>query len=152
MKENNLPENYLEKFPDSLKLCLNNESNMESFLNTIECKYDDLLVYRLVHSADKIDEYDFLGNREDYERNGKKRRIADKPSEHAVSVNEDLDEMLKSFSQFPNEIWKGIAKGYMKSIYGPADFIDDKKHHNWYLFKDANKIIYDEFELIKKEA
>lgn len=141
-----LTDEYLKRFPVSLRACLEDEEKKTSFAEEIITDYSDLEVYRAVTNADKVTSTDFLGNVEKRQLDGQpcsKRWIRDYHY-HSVSVNESIKELIK-VTKFPNEHIQGIAKGMMKCKYGPADFEPERTHHNWYLFDGMNEIVCKEF-------
>lgn len=142
-------EEYLSRFPSKMRNCLKIESQFEWFVSTIKTDYEPIKVYRLVHNADCINEDDFLDNVRNNEKRGLKPRRENLIINHAVSVNEDKDQMLSTL-KFPSKEWKGIAIGQMIDKYGPADFIENATHHNWYLFDGANKDVYKNFVLYEE--
>lgn len=150
-----LSEEYLSRFPIQLRECLlRNKKEKEAFKCEVCDDFPDYIVYRAIHSNDRIDENDFLGNAEEADVLGLpfNNRNRQKHKWHAVSVNESL-EMLKYSTKFPNEKRKllGIAKGIMKAMHGPADFKKGATHHNWYLYENENKIVVNDFEVIEIE-
>lgn len=142
-----LTDEYLAQFPVSLRKCLdNNIDRRRNFAKEIVKDYKELLVYRAVKYSDKVLCIDFLGNAEKYDLDGKEysERWVRKYKNHSVSVNESAEELVET-TNFPNNHITGIAKGYMRCKYGPADFETNKTHHNWYLFEGANKEVCKEF-------
>lgn len=147
-----LTDEYLAQFPVTLQKCFdNNQDRRRNFASEIVKDYKDLPVYRAVKHSDKVLSVDFLGNAEKYDLDGQEysERWARKYKNHSVSVNESTEELIET-TKFPNNHITGIAKGYMKCKYGPADFESNKTHHNWYLFDGANKEVCKEF-IIDKE-
>ena len=144
-----ISDDYLAQFPVTLRKCFeNDEDSRKNFAEEIVEKYDEVLVYRAVMYSDKILSKDFLGNAEKYDLDGQKysKRWAKKYKNHSVSVNESVEELIEK-TKFPNNHITGIAKGYMKCKYGPADFERHKMHHNWYLFDGANEKVCKEFDI-----
>lgn len=142
-----LTDEYLAQFPVTLRKCFeNNIDRRRNFSEEIVKEYRDLPVYRAVKYSDKVLSIDFLGNAEKYDLDGKEysERWSRKYKNHSVSVNESAEELIEN-TNFPNNHITGIAKGYMRCKYGPADFEPDKTHHNWYLFEGANKEVCKEF-------
>lgn len=156
-KYDDVTDEYLALFPSTLRACLiDNIDRRRNFAKKIVREYENLTVYRAVKYSDKILSTDFLGNAEKYYLEGKEYspRWARKFENHSVSVNESVDELIEN-TNFPNSHITGIAKGYMKCKYGPADFTPDETHHNWYLFDGANEKVCKEFmidEEITKKA
>ena len=147
-----ISEEYLARFPSKMRECLEIESEREYFSKTIRQEYDSIEVYRLVHNTDRVDENDFLDNVRDLKkRTGLDHRKSNKIGNHAVSVNEIKNEAIKSMKSFPNKDWKAVAVGKMLDEHGPADFINGKTHHNWYLFEGANKDVFKLFSLVSYE-
>lgn len=150
-------EKYLAQFPVTLRRCLENNDERRDFEKEIFTEYKDVPVYRAVKNPDEISGADFLGNAEKYDLDGTKysARWARNHKNHSVSVNENADELIIT-TKFPNSHIKGIAKGYMRCQYGPADFKQGKTHHNWYLFKGKNETVCKEFaidtEITKRAA
>lgn len=147
MTEDELTEEYLERFPTRLKNALEIPKHRRRFINRAKDQYAPVPVYRGIRRADSIGEDDFISIEEEAARKGKTRR-ASTIEAHSVSVNEDPREVIKSLS-IPNKgrPAMGIAKGMMKMEYGPADFLEGRTHHNWYIFKDKAVLLKDEFEV-----
>ena len=143
-------QEYLRRFPISMQECLANEEQRQFFCKTVFDKYHPIRVYRLIHSANQIDEYDFLDNVREFElRDKAKRRCRNrgKIQFHAVSVNEDKKELEKSLD-LPNKDWHAIAEGKLDCQHGPADFEESKTHHNWYLYDGENKKVCEKFKIL----
>lgn len=118
------------------------------FCESIKTEYEEVKVFRAVHRADCLDDDDFICNVEEAELYKWKIRGV-RLQHYAISVNEDIEQLIKAV-RFPNarHPWLGIAEGFMKKEYGPADFIEDNTHHNWYLFQEAIPKQKWEFKLI----
>lgn len=147
---NVLTDEYLKRFPSGIRNCLKSNDARKSFTQEIETDFEDITVYRGIEFNNQIKPSDFLGNVEKREMDGQKFPSKWKTDFHfhSVSVNESLKELKKSL-KFPNSHIKGIAIGVMTKEYGPADFIQGRNHHNWYLFDDMNYVVCKKFEVIE---
>lgn len=145
-EKGSLTEEYLQRFPATLRACLEGEEKRDSFAEEIVTDYQNIEVYRAVANADKVLGADFLGNVEKRQLDGQpcSKRWIRNYHYHSVSVNESIKELIK-VTRFPNEHIQGIAKGLMKCKYGPADFESGRTHHNWYLFDGMNEVVCKEF-------
>ncbi|MCM1218369.1 MAG: hypothetical protein NC548_28110 [Lachnospiraceae bacterium] len=142
------PEAYLSRFPSKLRQILSDDSKHKRFLDKVCFEYADIDVYRGIHRADCVKDDDFLGNLEEAELYG--RRVRKETLEMcAVSVNEDKQQLITAL-HIPNKERPtlGIAKGVMRMQYGPADFVQGKTHHNWYLYVDQISNAAREFKLV----
>ena len=147
--EENITEDYLSNFPTKLRNALDNPKYKKRFIATVSNEYCERFpVYRAIHRKDEVHEDDFISNIEEAELYCRPPYKRESLELHAVSVNEDPQQIITSLD-IPNEGRPalGIAVGAMKKEYGPADFKDQKTHHNWYLFDGRNKILKDEFKV-----
>ena len=140
--------NYLDKFPTGFRDYLRIEKNKKAFLDKVEWDYAPLKVYRMVHCCKSVFKIDFLNNIEEdmiFPPNCKRPVSLDR---YAVSVNESLDMIKKSFKlPFKKKHLMAIAVGEMNCKYGPADFDDDRPHHNWYLYQDSDLELIERFSI-----
>ena len=147
-----ITKEYLERFPAGLRDCLQSEEEMKKFSESVFFDYDDRKVYRAIHNSNKVVPNDFLGNADTAKVYGTKvaTRNLKKYIFHSVSVNDDINQLIKSFRDFPSEYLKlnGIAEGIMSARYGPADFSDYTSHHNWYLYKDSQEEVARQFKVV----
>lgn len=153
MTENILTEEYLKRFPTVFRSALEeNQKYQKAFFSQIETEYEDLKVFRIVHREDKLDDDDFICNVEEARVYGNPMKYKPRLAHYAVSVNEDLQQLVKAMT-FPNprHPWMGVAEGWMKKEYGPADFVEDNTHHNWYLFEKSIPIQKKEFKIVSPE-
>ena len=141
-KMNETDEEYLKRFPSSLRNYLDNEDSLRTFKSEVKKEYQDVIVYRAIGDPVEVKSSDFLGNVEKRQLDGQKcsRRIVNDFHYHSVTVNESCSELIKA-THFPNSHIKGIAKGKMQCAYGPADFEPHRGHHNWYLFNGMNEVV-----------
>lgn len=141
-------DEYLSRFPTRLRKCLSDKQNREVFCNELYNMYEDVDVYRGIHQNDAIKLQDFMGNIDTSEFYGVKHNYPNVPGSHSVSVNEDVRMLIKS-TRIPNARTKliGIAKGKMKSKYGPATFRKGKPHHDWYIFESCIGSVVEEFSV-----
>lgn len=152
MTEDELTEEYLSNFPTIFCNALINEPKVrKKFLRTVKTNYKDLKVYRAIRHEDYVVEEDFLSYAETAIRNGEEYR-KNQVEWYSVSVNTDKEHLITRMD-IPNEDKKllGIASGIMKSEFGPADFLDNKTHHNWYLYKGAETLLKNRFVVEKIE-
>lgn len=149
MDDELLTEEYLSRFPtllcDALK---SNQKHRNRFLQRVKNKYESIKVYRGIHRADILDDDDFICNIEESKKYAGKDYKRGNVDLYAISVNEDPQAILKALS-IPNvrHPWLGIAEGLMEQEYGPADFVKDATHHNWFLYKDAIPLMKEKFEI-----
>lgn len=149
MEEAKLTKEYLSRFPTILQKALGESKHKERFLKTVSDEYADVTpVYRAIHRENAICEDDFICNMEEAERYGKTPCRRPKVEHYGVSVNEDKEQLIAAM-HIPNEktSWLGIASGVMKKEYGPADFVGEKTHHNWYLFNDSIENVMEMFQV-----
>lgn len=148
-----IDEEYIKRFPTRLRNCLQKESNIEKFCKDLYDDFEDILVYRGIHSIDNITKEDFMGNIDTAEHYKIEHHYGDVPASHSVSVNVDKKMLIKSTS-IPSKEKKliGIARGIMSSKYGPATFEKDKPHHNWYLFENCNEDVAKGFSICRLEG
>lgn len=150
MDRSELTDEYLSKFPDTLVACIKSkDKHVNQFLDNLEGKFEDTIVYRGIHREDLVHEDDFLGNYEEaqlYKRNLTPNSV----KYHAVSVFDDCA-MLKKSLIIPNpeRPMMAIAYGKMRCEFGPATFKKGDPHHNWYIFKDCPASVANEFEILK---
>lgn len=140
MREEQLTEEYLSRFPTKLHSTLEIEKFRNRFLSKVLDVYPQTVVYRGIHRKDAVCTDDFLSNVDEAELYG---RSAPRPSleANAVSVNEDPQQIITALHiPNPSRPMLGVAKGVMRSDFGPADFSSfdgtPVTHHNWYLFQD----------------
>lgn len=149
MTEDEFTKDYLSKFPTILRNAFETNSKYKKrFLNRVETEYEDLTVYRALHRSDAIMDDDFICNIEEAKKYNRTYR-RESLELYAISVNEDPSQIIKALS-IPNVSRPalGIAKGKMKSDYGPADFVGNATHHNWYLYEQKIPLLKDEFEIV----
>ena len=138
MNEQHLTDEYLARFPGTLREALSKDKFKRKFVRYAEENYEPVVpVYRALHRENEINKDDFLNNVEEYrlyKRSPHKRQSLEI---YAVSVNEDKQQLIPAM-HLPNKARQilGIAKGEMRKEYGPADFLDRRPHHNWYIFED----------------
>lgn len=136
----------MKRFPKILRKCLDDPEARQKFSEEVETEFDEIKVYRAVGRHNEISASDFLGNIEKRIQDGEKcpeKRVRDFHW-HSVSVNESMRELIKA-THFPNQHIHGIAEGKMQCQYGPADFSEDGRHHNWYLFEGMNAVVCRKF-------
>lgn len=147
-----ISEEYLSKFPTIIRDALNsNLKYRQRFARNVKTEYKSLKVYRAIHRANEIDDDDFLCNIEEakvYNITYKRESL----ELYAISVNEDPAQIVKALS-IPNARRPalGVAEGWMRMEYGPADFREDATHHNWYLFQDVVNDLKNEFKVVDLE-
>ena len=147
-----ITDSYLQRFPTGLRDFLKLEKNQKAFLDSIREDYEPVKVYRAIHCCKAVFERDFLNNFDDAKIFAPDMNLSDRLTNYSVSVNESLD-MLKTSVKFPNKRKHlcGIAIGEMRKEYGPADFDEDRPHHNWYLFEGVSKHLVQLFEVMESE-
>lgn len=148
MTDELLTEEYLSRFPTLLRDVLKNDQKHRTrFLNRIKDKYPSIKVYRGIHKEDTLEDDDFICNIEEAKKyNVNYRNI--KVEHYAISVNEDPQSIIKALS-IPNvrHPWLGIAEGKMEQEHGPADFMNDATHHNWFLYETSIPLMKTKFEI-----
>lgn len=146
---NEIPENYIKKFPIKLQEALkNNEKYKNKFSKYIQYEYKDIEVYRGVYNYKELSNSDFMNNVDEWEYN-KQNRTINRIEHYAMSVNEDEKQIICIPQKYPTKIPKviAIAKGTMKCELGPADFQYDNTHHNWYLYEGVADQLIENFEI-----
>lgn len=149
MDESLLTEEYLSKFPTILCEALKSSDKYRNrFLNRVKKEYSPIKVYRGIHKDNILEDDDFICNIEEMEKYGGGCYRKVNVEHYAISVNEDPKAIIKALS-IPNvrHPWLGIAEGIMEQEYGPADFMNDATHHNWYLYKDAIPLMKVKFKI-----
>lgn len=138
MDEQHLTDEYLARFPGTLREALGVDKFKRKFVKSAKEDYEPVVpVYRALHRENEIDADDFLNNVEEYRLYHRPPHKRQSLEIYAVSVNEDKQQLITAM-RLPNKARQilGIARGQMKKEYGPADFPDGRTHHNWYLFED----------------
>ena len=140
MRQEQLTEEYLSRFPTKLHSVLEIEKFRNRFLSRVVDDYPQTTVYRGIHRKDSVCADDFLSNVDEAECYGR-RPPRQSLEANAVSVNEDPQQIITAL-HIPDASrpMLGVAKGVMRSDFGPADFSSfdgvPVTHHNWYLFQD----------------
>ena len=143
-------EKYLERFPMRFRKYLEIEKHKKRFYESVWFDYEKIKVYRAIHDPDELSESDFLCNIDEADFYSCERKPQNTLQNYAISVNESI-EMLKATLKFPNakRHLLGIALGEMSSEFGPADFDEDRPHHNWYLYEGTAPQLVSLFEVEK---
>ena len=147
MNEDEL-EKYLLRFPTRFRNYLEREDQIKSFLKNLQFEYEKIKVYRLVHCYQEIHENDFFNNIDEKEYFNPGTISKEALAKFAISVNESKEELELVF-KLPNKKRHlfTIAVGNMDSEYGPADFDEDRTHHNWYLYDGCSEKLVKVFKL-----
>ena len=138
MQENNDKiDRFKKNFQDYL---YQKDKHMNNFINSVVFGYEERVVYRCVHSTSEVVPSDFLCNIDEADFYGLDTIPNRTQTNFATSVNESI-EMLRLQIKLPHKKKKlfAIAKGIMKCKYGPADFDEDRPHHNWYLYSGSGE-------------
>ena len=160
MTEDLLTKEYLSRFPTLLREVLTEEQKQrDRFLRRVKENYQPVRVFRGIHNEEEIIDDDFICNIEESEKYGGSSYKRVQVEHYAISVNEDPKAIVKSLS-IPNinHPWLMLGEGMMEQEHGPADFMGDATHHNWFLYEASiplmkNKfVITDECRRIVKEA
>lgn len=160
MTEDLLTEEYLSRFPTLLRSALTNEKrHRDRFLRRVKENYQPVRVFRGIHREEEIIDDDFICNIEESAKYGGGNYRKIEVDHYGISVNEDAKNIIKSLS-IPNvkHPWLMLAEGIMEDVYGPADFMGESTHHNWFLYETSiplmkNKfVITEECRQIVKEA
>ena len=153
MTEEALLEECLSMFPTVFRKALEDKPKIRSrFVNKVQREYIELPVYRALCYEDSIIDRDFLSHNELASlgiRNGNMNAL----DWYSVSVNEDKEQLINCLD-IPSEEKqiRGIAKGLMKCEYGPADFVNNKTHHNWYLYDGVIPSLVEQFKIEQIEV
>lgn len=148
MTEEELLDECLSMFPTVFREALTDKPNLRSrFVKKVQKEYIELPVYRALCYEDSIIERDFLSHNELAMlglRNGKMNDL----DWYSVSVNEDKEQLINCLD-IPSEEKqiRGIAKGVMKCECGPADFNNNRTHHNWYLYDGVIPALVEQFKI-----
>lgn len=148
MTDELLTEEYLSRFPTLLRDVLKNDKKHRTrFLNRVKEEYAPIKVYRGIHKDDSLGDDDFICNIEEIKKYGGSYRNV-KVEHYAISVNEDPQSIIKSLS-IPNVMhpWLCLAEGVMEQEHGPADFMNDATHHNWFLYESSIPLMKTKFEI-----
>lgn len=138
---------YYNRFPITLKSAL--LSGRVKFPDSLQREYNDLCVYRGVkYTAEKtvIDRTDFLSNVERKKESPLVVADDSKISSYSCSCFLNIDEM-RIQAKFPRKS-KAIAKGVIKSEFGPIDINEDTSHVDLYLFDNVDPS--SGFEVVEK--
>lgn len=148
MTEEELVEECLSNFPTIFKDALTNKPKIKSkFLKKVKKEYKELPVYRALCYENSIIDEDFLSYNELAVLNHEEGNL-NSLEWYSISVNEDKEQLINVLD-IPNEERKilGIAKGIMKCECGPADFVGNKTHHNWYLYDGVIPSLKEQFRI-----
>ncbi len=138
---------YYNRFPTVLKNALINGT--VKFPDSLQCEYEDLVVYRGVsYSKNKttIDKSDFLSNMERNLINPMVPVDSKNISSYSCSCYLNIDEM-RMCAKFPRKN-KAIAKGIIQKEFGPIDINHATSHVDWYLFDEIDPS--EKFEVVEK--
>jgi len=145
-------DKYIERFPIRFREYLKRENKKQSFMENLKTEFSTIKVYRAIHCLKELHENDFLNNIDEKEYFHPGTKATEELKNFAISVNESREVICAAF-KFPckRRHLVGIAVGEMKAEYGPADFEDDRTHHNWYLYEGYSKKLVNEFKLESRE-
>lgn len=147
MNTKQLTLEYYNRFPRILRDALISEK--VSFPDSLQHEYEELCVFRGVKYTETktaIDKSDFLSHIERQKNNP--MIVADdrKISSYSCSFFKNMEEMHQQ-TKFPTKN-KAIAKGVIKSEFGPIDINEETSHVDLFLYDNADPS--SEFEVIEK--
>ena len=147
MKTKELALSYYNRFPTVLKDALISEK--VRFPNSLQCEYEELCVFRGVrYTATKtaIDKTDFLSYMELKKINPMIPADDSRITSYSCSLFMNIDE-LHQLTKFPNKN-KAIAKGLIRSKFGPIDINEKTSHIDLFLYDNIDPS--SEFEVVEK--
>ena len=147
MKTKELTLSYYNRFPTVLKDALRSEK--VRFPNSLQCEYEELCVFRGVrYTATKtaIDKTDFLSYMELKKINPMIPADDSRITSYSCSLFMNIDE-LHQLTKFPNKN-KAIAKGLIRSKFGPIDINEKTSHIDLFLYDNIDPS--SEFEVVEK--
>ena len=147
MKTKELTLSYYNRFPTVLKDALRSEK--VRFPNSLQCEYEELCVFRGVrYTATKtaIDKTDFLSYMELKKINPMIPADDSRITRYSCSLFMNIDE-LHQLTKFPNKN-KAIAKGLIRSKFGPIDINEKTSHIDLFLYDNIDPS--SEFEVVEK--
>ncbi len=147
MKTKELTLSYYNRFPTVLKDALISEK--VRFPNSLQCEYEELCVFRGVrYTATKtaIDKSDFLSYMELKKINPMIPADDSRITSYSCSLFMNIDE-LHQLTKFPNKN-KAIAKGLIRSKFGPIDINEKTSHIDLFLYDNIDPS--SEFEVVEK--
>ncbi len=147
MKTKELTLSYYNRFPTVLKDALISEK--VRFPNSLQCEYEELCVFRGVrYTATKtaIDKTDFLSYMELKKINPMIPADDSRITSYSCSLFMNIDE-LHQLTKFPNKN-KAIAKGLIRSKFGPIDINEKTSHIDLFLYDNIDPS--SEFEVVEK--
>ena len=147
MKTKELTLSYYNRFPTVLKDALISEK--VRFPNSLQCEYEELCVFRGVrYPATKtaIDKTDFLSYMELKKINPMIPADDSRITSYSCSLFMNIDE-LHQLTKFPNKN-KAIAKGLIRSKFGPIDINEKTSHIDLFLYDNIDPS--SEFEVVEK--
>lgn len=138
---------YYNRFPTVLKDAL--ISGKVRFPDSLQSEYKEMAVFRGVKYTENktgIDRSDFLSHVE--RRNNNPMFLADdtKISSYGCSFFMNMD-VMHQLTKFPSKN-KAIAKGIIRSDFGPIDVNEETSHTDLFLFNNADPS--SEFEVVEK--
>lgn len=138
---------YYDRFPTILREALT--SGKVRFPDSLQYEYGELCVFRGVKYTGKkktIDRSDFLSHVERKKMNPLFVADDSKIESYSCSVFMDIEELHQN-TKFPNKN-KAIAKGKIRSEFGPIYVKEWTSHIDLFLYENADPS--DEFEVVEK--